>query len=76
MKRITSQSKSRRPGGGGKAIDTPSIGNEGSLSGMDQLTGGPEGGAGERGTKPYDFDGSYAGNVRGCCSKPVSLGVK
>ena len=73
---MNSYAKSRRPGGGGKAIDTPSIGKEGSLSGMDQLDGGPEGGAGERGTKPYDFDGPYAGNVVGCRSKPVSLKEK
>ena len=73
MRKMTAHAKSRRPGGGGKAIDTPSIGKEGSLSGMDQLEGDPGGTAGERGTKPYDFDGSYAGNVKGCCSKPVSL---
>lgn len=29
--------------------------------------------AGERGTKPFDMDCDYGGNVQGCMSRPVSV---
>lgn len=29
--------------------------------------------AGERGTKPYDMDGPFKGNVQGCLSRPVTV---
>ncbi len=64
--------KSRRPTGLGKSVDTPPKDRERNLSGADQLDelpSGPKAG----GITPASFDGDFAGNVVGCCSKPVSM---
>jgi hypothetical protein len=67
---MKSNSGSSRLPGTGKSLDTPAKALEEALSGMDRT---PQTEAsGERGTKKFDYDGDYGGNVVGCCSKPVS----
>lgn len=64
--------KSRRPSGLGKSVDTPPKDRERNFTGDDQLDGLPPGPK-PGGITPASFDGDYAGNVVGCCSKPVSM---
>lgn len=65
---------SKRFSGIGKSLDLPPIGRERNIKGIDALDGAPPGTAGERGTKKYDIEGGYHGNVQGPMSKSFKTG--